>query len=398
VRIGKRLISKKLIFIVVPIVVLLVGAGAAYAAGSFSDIAGNTHEQSIIKEAARGITTGYPDGTFRPDQPVTRGQMMTFLDRFNSGITCTECHNNGTMLSSKEYAWALSVHGNVEENVFLSEGPNKSCAGCHSGNAFASMIAAGQNPTQVATGDENPTPQDCRACHQIHTTYTDADWALRTTAPVALYALPAGTTFDGGAGNLCANCHEPRTAFPAADANGMVAVSSHFGPHHGPQAAVFLGVDGATVAAASASLTAASVSPHYSYVEDTCVTCHMGPSEEVSEGDESDEGNIEADERPNAGHTFLPSVNTCKTCHADATNFDVDGVQTDVKALLDQLTAALQAKGLVNANGGIVAGTYPQAQAAAVWNWAMVSDDRSMGVHNPSYIKSLLNNALAALQ
>ena len=31
--------------------------------------------------AELGITTGYPDGTYRPNTPVTRGEMAVFLDR-----------------------------------------------------------------------------------------------------------------------------------------------------------------------------------------------------------------------------------------------------------------------------------------------------------------------------
>jgi S-layer homology domain len=386
-RIGKRRVSKRLVLILVPVVIVLVGAGAALAAGtvSFTDISGNAHEQSIVKEAAQGVAGGFPDGTFRPNQPVTRGQMMTFLDRFNSGITCTECHNSATKLTSKMYAWENSVHGNVTANVFLAEGTNASCAGCHSGGAFAAMIAAGQKPNQVTAGDPNPTPQDCRTCHKIHTTYTAADYALRTTAAVTLQALPAGTTYDGGAGNLCANCHQPRTVFPAADASGNVVTTTHFGPHHGPQSAIFLGVAGA-------GTTQGSQSPHYTAVTDTCVTCHMGP---VSD---SNPGADQSDERPNAGHTFLPSVNTCKTCHSTATSFDVDGVQTKVKALLAELKTALTAKGLLNADGSQVAGTFPQKQAQAAWNYAMVMDDRSSGVHNPAYIQALLNDSIALLK
>ena len=49
--------------------------------GSLSDIAGHTHEASIRSLAAWGITTGYPDGTFRPNSPVSREQMATFLVR-----------------------------------------------------------------------------------------------------------------------------------------------------------------------------------------------------------------------------------------------------------------------------------------------------------------------------
>ncbi len=108
-RIGKRRISKRLLFIVVPVVLVFVGTGAAFAANGFSDIAGNTHEQSILNMADRGITEGYPDGTFRPDNAVTRGQMMTFLDRYTSGMGCTDCHDDSTMLTGKATAWEESA-------------------------------------------------------------------------------------------------------------------------------------------------------------------------------------------------------------------------------------------------------------------------------------------------
>ena len=101
-RIGKTRISKRLLFLLVPVVIVLVGGGSAFAAVTFTDIAGNTHEQSIIEMAERGITQGYPDGTFRPDDPVTRGQMMTFLDRNNSGNGCTDCHDNSSLIVGKD--------------------------------------------------------------------------------------------------------------------------------------------------------------------------------------------------------------------------------------------------------------------------------------------------------
>ena len=47
----------------------------------FSDIAGTTHEHAIIAIAEEAITTGFEDGTFRPGDTVTRGQMATFLTR-----------------------------------------------------------------------------------------------------------------------------------------------------------------------------------------------------------------------------------------------------------------------------------------------------------------------------
>jgi hypothetical protein len=50
-------------------------------AGDFCDIAGNPHEDNIRKVSIAGIASGFPDGTYRPSWGVTRGQMATFLDR-----------------------------------------------------------------------------------------------------------------------------------------------------------------------------------------------------------------------------------------------------------------------------------------------------------------------------
>lgn len=46
---------------------------------TFSDTAGDPHEANIEKVAAAGIAEGYPDGTFRPNEHVSRGQMATFV-------------------------------------------------------------------------------------------------------------------------------------------------------------------------------------------------------------------------------------------------------------------------------------------------------------------------------
>ena len=49
---------------------------------SFGDVAEDAWYAPYVAHLARlRITTGYPDGTFRPDQPVTRAQMAVFLVR-----------------------------------------------------------------------------------------------------------------------------------------------------------------------------------------------------------------------------------------------------------------------------------------------------------------------------
>ena len=48
---------------------------------TFADIAGHPHEENIKRLRAAGVTNGYSDNTYRPQENVTRGQMATFIRR-----------------------------------------------------------------------------------------------------------------------------------------------------------------------------------------------------------------------------------------------------------------------------------------------------------------------------
>ncbi len=282
-------------------------------------------------------------------------------------LTCKECHDSTSLITGKQAAWSESMHGTGEA---YGRGSSTSCVGCHSGGGFTTMIAAGLSPNEMEAGDPDPTRQDCRTCHQIHTSYTGDDWALATTDPVEIYAFE-GVTFDGGEGNLCVNCHQPRRAIAEA-VDGMIEVTStHWGPHHGPQSTMLLGIGGA-------GDVKGSPSAHASMVEDTCVTCHLG------------EG---------ANHTFEPDEAACQACHADLEDFDLNGTQTKVDELAAEVGELLVAKGLLDEEGHPVVGTYPEAEAAALWNYILiVLEDGSSGVHNSSYTEALLEAAKAALE
>jgi hypothetical protein len=47
--------------------------------GSFNDISGHWAEGWIEQLKEEGITSGYPDGTYRPENQVTRAEMAVFL-------------------------------------------------------------------------------------------------------------------------------------------------------------------------------------------------------------------------------------------------------------------------------------------------------------------------------
>lgn len=50
-------------------------------ASRFTDTTGNAHEAAIEQLVERGIAGGYDDGTYRPQLPVTRAQVATFLSK-----------------------------------------------------------------------------------------------------------------------------------------------------------------------------------------------------------------------------------------------------------------------------------------------------------------------------
>ena len=49
---------------------------------AFPDTADSVHEDNIRRFVAAGISLGYDDGTYRPAQSMSRGQMATFLARY----------------------------------------------------------------------------------------------------------------------------------------------------------------------------------------------------------------------------------------------------------------------------------------------------------------------------
>jgi hypothetical protein len=138
-RIGKRRISKKLVLIAVSAVLVLgiAGIGAAYAADAlpFTDIAGNVHQQAIVNVAARGIIQGYTDGTFGPDNPVTRGQMAEFLDRLNTEANkpvvarrgCPACHAGPYTLKNE----AVNNGGSSAHSILPDNATVTNCLDCH---------------------------------------------------------------------------------------------------------------------------------------------------------------------------------------------------------------------------------------------------------------------------
>jgi cytochrome c553 len=313
-------------------------------------------------------------------------------DGQDANENCVQCHFEDTDLVAKQVQYLNSVHytgGHFELGSYSA-----TCAGCHSHEGFIDRMESGLE--FAASTVDNPTPQNCRTCHKIHTTYTAADFDRQYNEPHDLWLT--GTTVDFGDGNLCARCHQPRTSYaiPVVGGGDVTISSTRFGPHHGPQSTMLQGDAGYEVAG---SLTYPSTPASHGQVAVNtkgCPTCHMA----TAFGNQA--GGHTMEMWYNFFGTDSPNTAGCETCHATAdtwTDFDNGGVQTTVEGLLAQLRAELIAAGITTSEDSVhaVEGTYPEAVAGAWWNYISVIEDRSMGVHNPAYIIALLTNALEAL-
>jgi formate-dependent nitrite reductase cytochrome c552 subunit len=236
----------------------------------------------------------------------------------------------------------------------------------------------------------NPLPQNCYTCHQIHSTYTEADWDNTTIDPVTFWV--GGATVDLGKGNLCINCHQARVPNPDLPDVGENATytltNKRYGPHHGAQGMVFTGNGAYLVGSGYEN------SPHTTLVENACITCHMAT---IAGGNEA------------GGHTFrvvseAGDLNTagCVQCHSDTDELEMmyTETQSDVSILLDSLGNTLKDLGLLDDNleYAVVPQDFTSIQLGVLWNYQYVKEDKSLGVHNAKFVKKLLENSIEALQ
>lgn len=305
-----------------------------------------------------------------------------------SESSCIECHANSQKITAKLYQYEHSVHatgGNSYRNAV-------NCAICHTSQGFLERIATGG--TTTAAPIQDPLPPNCYTCHQIHTTYTDADWAFTQDQPVTLWV--GGQTLDYGKGNLCISCHQTRIytpALPDAATGGTVNIqTTRYGPHYGPQGVMLAGLNGYEVAGPQPYENSAHTTVVANPSKNACITCHMGTAQGENSG----------------GHTFrviseegIINTAACVECHPVAADLLalVNDRQAQIEAKLLELEELLVAKGLYNATTGQnVKGDYTEHEAGALFNYKFVEEDRSRGVHNFKYANALLVNSIAALQ
>ena len=309
---------------------------------------------------------------------------------------CIDCHSDTHRDPIRE-AWSISTHATGGHERYGSRGLDADepdplhdlCSRCHTNEGFIDYAFGGIDAVST-TGYEGATHISCTTCHDMHRSFDfdndGNDYALRKISPVELETM-AYTIDLGGHSNLCVNCHQPRDlTIPTDNGDGTATiVGTRDGPHYSPQSTLLEGIIGAVVTGTEA-IPGIGSHPHRAQTEG-CITCHMGPTVDGDQGE----------------HTFFPTKAACLQCHSasefpSAESFDLNGFQTEVIALLDELEVLLLNKGIINSQGRSVPGDYPIGIVNAYWNWVSFRSDHSDGVHNPAYVEALLKNSIESLQ
>jgi hypothetical protein len=340
---------------------------------------------------------------------------------------CARCHGEPAR-HGRYQEWQLSRHSTYDIAVgegFSGTPPTvrSSCAGCHTGQGFllwSKQIMGGNpsrtiNATDLATLNatmtpENVQPQTCAVCHDPHDPGTTSSLGnnvklrIQDNTPM----LPGGFQAVGvGKGAICISCHNSRNG-EAVGGSGIVALhedgdatfgtlTGYSAPHEACQGDVLMGRNAYFVN---------GVRGAHSNIINTCTACHMesvAPPPELG--------------YPTAtNHIFEANLTVCAKCHGA---FDGAGLQASVEAELVALEKAIEdAVARVYAPGSTVvytSGRQPRLSidgAAAVaftavidpatspintdilakanWNYSLIEQDFSKGVHNPSFAHDVL--------
>jgi formate-dependent nitrite reductase cytochrome c552 subunit len=302
--------------------------------------------------------------------------------------TCTQCHNESTLvLNAKVTQFNAGLHS---LGTYYTRGGE--CAACHNNEGFLARVDY-TAANQIYDYDGPAlTPISCYTCHKIHDPNEDDGWALTWTAQVTetIFGtkspdVASATLNDIGNSNQCLQCHQARDRgnVPAPDATGEVTTgSTHWGPHYGVQGNVLNAMGGVNVGDGYPAQGAGA----HAGLDNACVACHM----------------------PDGNHDLgvIPFESCAATgCHttADAAEAAQIALHDGIKAAMDAIGAKLTADGAMtgpDATTGIYSpanATMTADQAKAVWNYMVAYQDHSYGMHNPDYMKKLMENTKTLL-
>lgn len=326
------------------------------------------------------------------------------VDSWTGASTCGNCHAIDAIQQR--------VEGNVKY-AGTAGPPNLAHGQLNYLNSTNSKIAE-----STYGGQATVAVVHCSTCHDVSAandphltgaTYVAGSFPLRVPSGAtdesrieksSAAGVSDGTPNTYGVGNACIWCHKSRKDVTSYITAANSLSSKYWGPHEGPHSDIYTGKGGYHYA----GLTYKQ-STHQGFTNG-CVNCHMPPV-----ASNSNVGN----------HSFYPQLTSCQQagCHATATNFDVIGGQSAMKAGIQELRVALNTKGwltrsetapyqplstteLADQNFHLDE-VFPGAtgvsadQAGALYNYLLLARGSAGGVHNPVYTRELIFDSYKAI-
>jgi hypothetical protein len=304
---------------------------------------------------------------------------------------CNVCHN-GSSRHDKGEQLKSAGHSNAAAPAFNTPvGPaRQACVRCHSGKGYVSFL---KDPTNPAAWDNSKQTIVCSTCHDAHS--EENAWQLRVIGkPVG---LPFEVKKDLGLSATCFECHNSRVS-----SDDFAAGKSTSTPHYSSVAELVSDTGGVTYGQTVPNSphgamvgTAPIANPAFAKdntlapflfsaaasktgnVPGPCVVCHMWPI--ISDTKDPNFEKV-------GGHSFntvspdgkFEYGAACKSCHGDVTDFNlkakadydgngkVEGVQDEVKGLLNTLWKAMEAKGVTKVTTGNPYANLPKDAAGKV--------------------------------
>ena len=330
---------------------------------------------------------------------------------------CSECHSQEGYKDAVEY-------GKPNPNGYAMY-QSISCEGCHGTSHRSFDFATDGNdyglrqvhavkqkitPTNYlnasATGATS-TSNTCLSCHQARPDSNgyykrpviesnEKDFA----GNVVINNTTSGLTYKFWSKRTLALAVSP---YPAGTTNYKAYSNTGTGVHASTQGDLWMGITGIDIEGTTTHLPAAKTGAHYKFA--SCSSCHMDTPKTDGTG---------------GSHTFDVSFNSCKACHTNPESL-YTSLETEYDTKIEQLRLALSAKTAyftTSSSGSIsikttfpasissstntttwdVSTDFPLKYVQAYWNYKVLSGDLSKGVHNPLYVKALIQNSIEALQ
>jgi hypothetical protein len=323
-------------------------------------------------------------------------------DGADANSTCILCHSDDQTIVTKSRQYANSAHstGHTSGYTNRSFGPMYNCAGCHTSQGFLDEIVGLSNVPYA-----DVTQPNCYTCHNIHDTYTEADWGLTHATTTEPYTGTAGV--DLGSGNQCTQCHQFAAQYLLVDSlwagfddGGLTTVTidaglKRAGVHHAPQYNIHVGIDLFEFTGNTSYPTSNHVMDN---AADGCVTCHMNDGF----GDLTGHSMAMTYEFHGPGNYHWSS--SCTECHdgEDELEGKVEDVSGVIEPLMAELYDLLVSAGVMFPEGDpdeylMAAGEWTTDLTAAHVNYNAIREDKSMGFHNPAYVEAVLENTIEAI-